>query len=131
MESVKQPGKGHRHFFTFIVCYNRRDHSLLYAHKAWQIDDGAIECPVADLEREDLVAQSIKEPFLGEPGRQRTALAAVRTQNTLVRSGEVCFGVSPQQGPSHVALLSSVVCRSTRSISAAASRGDLPSFVSM
>ncbi|KAG0411644.1 hypothetical protein HPB47_011248, partial [Ixodes persulcatus] len=88
-----------------------------------------IECPVADLEREDLVAQSIKESFHGEPGRQRTAFAAARTRNTLVRSGEVCFGVSPQRGASHVALLSSVVCHSTFFISAAASRGDLPGFM--
>uniref|UniRef100_A0A6B0UEY9 Putative secreted protein n=1 Tax=Ixodes ricinus TaxID=34613 RepID=A0A6B0UEY9_IXORI len=27
--------------------------------KAWRFDDGAIECPVSDLEREDLVAQNI------------------------------------------------------------------------
>ncbi|KAM7282010.1 hypothetical protein ISCGN_002168 [Ixodes scapularis] len=104
---------------------------LLYTHNAWQFDDGAIECPVADLELGDLVAQSIKEPFLGEPRRQRTAFAAARTRNTLVRSGEVCFGVLPQQGSSHVALHSSVVCRSISSISAAASRGDLPVFVSI
>ncbi|KAG0421878.1 hypothetical protein HPB47_002257 [Ixodes persulcatus] len=37
--------------------------------QAWKFDGGAIECPVADLEREELVAQSIKEPSLGEPGR--------------------------------------------------------------
>ena len=34
-------------------------HSLLYTQKAWQFDDGAIECPVADLQREDLEAQTI------------------------------------------------------------------------
>ncbi|KAG0433449.1 hypothetical protein HPB47_019912, partial [Ixodes persulcatus] len=39
-------------------------HSLLYTHKSWQFDDGAIECPVAGMEREHLVAQIIKEPFL-------------------------------------------------------------------
>ncbi|KAM7288400.1 hypothetical protein ISCGN_028640 [Ixodes scapularis] len=99
-------------------------HSLLYNHKAWQFN-------VADLEREDLVAQNIKEPFLGKHGRRRTAFAAARTLNTLVRSGDGCFGVSPQRGASHVALLSPVVCRSTFSISAAASRGDLPGFVSV
>ncbi|KAG0431850.1 hypothetical protein HPB47_021380 [Ixodes persulcatus] len=58
-------------------------------------------------------------------------LAAARTRNTLVRSGEVCFGVSPQWGASHLALLSSVLCRSTFSIQAAASRGDLPGFASI
>ncbi|KAM7308234.1 hypothetical protein ISCGN_011868 [Ixodes scapularis] len=47
----------------------RAHRALLYTHKAWQFDDGAIECPVADLEREDLAEQSIKEPFLGEPRR--------------------------------------------------------------
>ncbi|KAG0432824.1 hypothetical protein HPB47_020474 [Ixodes persulcatus] len=36
-----------------------------------------------------------------------------------------------KRGASHVALLSSVVCRSTFPISAAASRGDLPGFVSI
>ncbi|KAM7295122.1 hypothetical protein ISCGN_024627 [Ixodes scapularis] len=107
------------------------NHSLLHSHKAWQFDDGAMECPVADLKREVQAAQSIKEPFLGEPGRQRTALAAARTRNTLVRSGEVCFGVSSQRGASHVAHLSSVVCRSTFFISTAASRGNLPGFVSI
>ncbi|KAM7304361.1 hypothetical protein ISCGN_014261 [Ixodes scapularis] len=106
-------------------------HSRLHTHKVWQFDDEAIECPLADLDREDLVAKSIEEPFLGEPGCKRTAFAAARTQITLVRSGEVCFGVSPQRGAIHVALLSSVVCRSTFSISAAASRGDLPGFVSI
>ncbi|KAG0419850.1 hypothetical protein HPB47_003844 [Ixodes persulcatus] len=80
-------------------------HSLFYNHKAWQLDNGAIECLVADLEREDLVAQSIKRPFLGEPGRRRTAFAAAKTQNTFGRLGEVCFGVSPQRGASHVVLI--------------------------
>ncbi|KAM7305803.1 hypothetical protein ISCGN_015699 [Ixodes scapularis] len=102
-----------------VLC----DHRLLYTLKAWQFDDGAIEWPFADLDREGLVAQSIKEPFLGEPGRQRTVFTAARTRNTLVRSGEVRFGVSPQRGACNVALLSSVVCRSTFCISAAASRG--------
>ncbi|KAM7303962.1 hypothetical protein ISCGN_013864 [Ixodes scapularis] len=63
----------------------RQEPSLLYTHKAWQFDNGAIQCPVADLEREDLVVQSIKEPILEELGRQRTAVAAARTRNTLVR----------------------------------------------
>ena len=52
-------------YATLIWCVSPH-HSLLYTVKAWQFDDGAIECPVADLEREDLVAQSIKEPFLGD-----------------------------------------------------------------
>ncbi|EEC19764.1 hypothetical protein IscW_ISCW023104 [Ixodes scapularis] len=112
-------------------CHPSYHHSLLHTHKAWQFDDGAIQCPVADLEREDLVAHSIKEPFLGEGGCQRTAFAAARTRKTLVRSGEAYFGVSPQRGASHVALLSSVVCRSTLSISTVASRSDQLGFVSI
>ncbi|KAG0414653.1 hypothetical protein HPB47_008196, partial [Ixodes persulcatus] len=36
-----------------------------------------------------------------------------------------------ERGARHLALLSSVVCRSTFSLSAAASRGDLPGFVSL
>ncbi|KAG0428627.1 hypothetical protein HPB47_024414 [Ixodes persulcatus] len=112
------------------VSFLKPSRTQLQAFCPWQFDDGAIECPVADLEREDLVAQSIKETFLGEPGRQRTAFAVARTRNTHVRSGEVCFGVSPQRGGSHVALLSSVVRRSTFSISAATSSGDLPGYVS-
>ncbi|KAM7308183.1 hypothetical protein ISCGN_011817 [Ixodes scapularis] len=67
------------------------NHSLLYTHKAWQFDDVAIECLVADMEREDLVELCIKEPFFGEPGRQRTAFAAARTRNRLLRSGESVF----------------------------------------
>ncbi|KAM7309777.1 hypothetical protein ISCGN_006763 [Ixodes scapularis] len=66
-------------------------HSLLFTHKAWQFDDGDIECPDADLERGNLVEQSIKKPFLGEPERQRTAFAAATTRNTLVRSGKSVF----------------------------------------
>ncbi|KAG0412603.1 hypothetical protein HPB47_010244, partial [Ixodes persulcatus] len=72
---------------SFGSTHNK--HSLLYTHKAWQYDDGAIERPVEDLEREDLLAQCIKEPLFGEPGRQRTAFAAAGTRNTLARSGEV------------------------------------------
>ncbi|SCV66124.1 hypothetical protein ANAPC5_01328 [Anaplasma phagocytophilum] len=84
--------------------YDLHRHILLYSHKAWQFNDRAIECPVADLEREDLVTQSIKEPYLGEPGRQRTVFAATKARNTLDRSEEVCFGVSPQRGANHVTL---------------------------
>ncbi|KAM7302508.1 hypothetical protein ISCGN_018016 [Ixodes scapularis] len=104
----------------------------------------AIECLVADLEREDLAAQA----FLGEPGRQRTAFAAARIRNMLFKPDEKRSGSArkreedertfhrsgevrrlAQRGARHLALLSSVVCRSTFSLSAAASRGDLPGFV--
>ncbi|KAG0419748.1 hypothetical protein HPB47_003902 [Ixodes persulcatus] len=55
------------------------------------VDDSSASESCSDLEREDLVAQSIKEPFLGEPGSQRTAFAAARTRNTLAHSGDHPF----------------------------------------
>ncbi|KAG0420010.1 hypothetical protein HPB47_003735 [Ixodes persulcatus] len=62
------------------------------AARTWQFDDGAIECPVADL------------------------------------SARICAQLLQRRGARYMALISSVDSRSTFSLSAAASRGDLTGF---
>ncbi|KAM7283606.1 hypothetical protein ISCGN_000713 [Ixodes scapularis] len=106
----------------------------------WQFDDGAIECPVANSEREDLVAENIPRESLvfsaqllqrGGPETRvqtrREKKEREKHERTFHRSGQVCFGASPQWGARYMPF----VCRSTFSLSAAASHGDLPGFVSI
>ncbi|KAM7310240.1 hypothetical protein ISCGN_007166 [Ixodes scapularis] len=71
------------------------DHSPLYTRKAWQFDDGVIECPIAEFEREDLVAQSISHGVRS----QRTDFAAATTRNMGFKPGEKRSG-SPRNASS-------------------------------
>ncbi|CAN8027301.1 unnamed protein product [Ixodes persulcatus] len=84
--------------------------------------------PLHNSKREDLVAQSIKKPLLGNLDVSVQHLQR-RGPETHLFARKKCVSASRRSGAPVTWLLSSVVCRSTFSISAVASRGDLPGFL--